>query len=96
MNKIASGWKAEFNYSKAENGRVWVIWDSNTYEVNKISEEAQYIHCSVVNRQMNVDCEMTVIYGYNTVEQRKILRDQLRKLSQTSSKPWILWGISML
>ncbi|XP_070054703.1 uncharacterized protein [Nicotiana tomentosiformis] len=35
---------------------------------------------------------MTVVYGYNTLEKRKELWQQLAGISHKVSKPWIIWG----
>ncbi|XP_059315534.1 uncharacterized protein LOC132066189 [Lycium ferocissimum] len=92
INRITPRWDHANNYTKAVNGRIWLLWDPNVYEVQVLAQEAQLIHCNVVNRQMQMECDMTIIYGYNTIEQRKELWDQLSRLSTQCSKPWILWG----
>lgn len=65
VKKITPGWKEEFNNSKAENGIVCILWDNNAYEVYKLDQEAQFINSNVVNRQLGLDCEMTIIYCNN-------------------------------
>ncbi|XP_070032704.1 uncharacterized protein [Nicotiana tomentosiformis] len=57
-----------------------------------LKKAAQIIHCSVVSRNQQIECEMTIVYGYNKVEQRRDLWQQLNSLSQTITKPWIIWG----
>ncbi|XP_019259570.1 PREDICTED: uncharacterized protein LOC109237691 [Nicotiana attenuata] len=42
-----------------------------------LKKETQIIHCLVVSRSQQIDCEMTIVYGYNTVEQRRDLWQQL-------------------
>ncbi|XP_070054867.1 uncharacterized protein [Nicotiana tomentosiformis] len=39
-----------------------------------------------------VDCEITTIYGYNTLEQRKQLWKTVKELSVRITKPWLLCG----
>ncbi|XP_060190867.1 uncharacterized protein LOC132620191 [Lycium barbarum] len=89
-DRIAPGWQAEYNYDYAVNGRLWVLWDTNVYEVTPLAKEAQYIHCAVKGKQIKVECHMTVVYGYNTVELRKPLWTHHQTLS--GNTPWIIWG----
>ncbi|XP_075091856.1 uncharacterized protein LOC142172006 [Nicotiana tabacum] len=90
--KIAPGWEFETNYASAVNGRVWILWDSVVYHIKSIQQEAQLLHYNVVSRNQAIDCDMTVVYGYNTIEKRKELCQQLAGISQKESKPWIIWG----
>ncbi|XP_019261721.1 PREDICTED: uncharacterized protein LOC109239590 [Nicotiana attenuata] len=80
--KIAPGWEFENNYASAVNGRVWMLWDSAVYYVKIVQQAAQLIHCNVVSRNQVIDCDMTVVYGYNTIEKRKELWQQLAGISQ--------------
>ncbi|XP_075079748.1 uncharacterized protein LOC107805067 [Nicotiana tabacum] len=89
---IATGWSSLNNYASANNGRIWVMWDDNNYQVTKIRENAQMIHCEVIENVGQVDCLMTIIYDFNTIEKRKCLWEELKTLAQGINKPWIVIG----
>ncbi|XP_060170305.1 uncharacterized protein LOC132601217 [Lycium barbarum] len=91
-NKIAPGWKMVHNYSHAINGRIWVLWDDNIYDVTVLSLDAHYVHCHITSRSLNIDCVMSVINGYNTVEQIKALWQALETLAPQCNRPWLIWG----
>ena len=68
MNGIAPGWKSLHNYNDAANGRIWIIWDDNWYDVQLINSTAQMIHCQVKERSKGFQFNLSVIYGFNTKE----------------------------
>ncbi|XP_019264955.1 PREDICTED: uncharacterized protein LOC109242565 [Nicotiana attenuata] len=81
---IATGWNSLYNYSSAKNGRIWVLWDTNNYQVVKLTETAQMMHCEITGSAYQTDCLVTIIYGFNTMEQRKGLWEDLKTLAQDS------------
>ncbi|XP_060212233.1 uncharacterized protein LOC132639857 [Lycium barbarum] len=91
LQSIAHGWGHLYNYTSASNGRIWVIWDTNQFTVATLREEEQLIHCQVQN-STNIDCHLTVIYGLNTIDQRKTLWGQLKDIAQGINTPWIICG----
>ena len=66
------------------------MWDERVFEVTLLAQGAQYAHCKVLSRDKEIDCCMTVVYGYNTIEQRKVLWNDIR--SMASPQPWLVWG----
>lgn len=78
------------NYASDKNGRIWVLWDTN--QATKIRENAQMIHCEVIEKAGQVDYLMTIIYGFNTIEQTKGLWEELKTPAQGINKPWIVIG----
>ncbi|KAG5583273.1 hypothetical protein H5410_053900 [Solanum commersonii] len=79
MNNIVPGWGHMNKYHSASDGRIWIIWDTNSYGVKKI-------------RLIDFECMLTVIYGYNTGEQRKPLWNALKALGPGNNIPWIISG----
>lgn len=70
-----------YNYSNANNGRIWLLWDGNVYQVDAIAQGVQYLHCNVLSGDKKVECCMIMIYGFNTVELRKnygLISEQLQ------------------
>ncbi|XP_060181958.1 uncharacterized protein LOC132611557 [Lycium barbarum] len=92
MQHIAPGWKSYNSYLFAENGRVWVLWDEKNLEVSFIKAVAQYIHCHIKSRTDGMECALTVVYGFNTIEQRRSLWADVQTFAQATSMPWIIGG----
>nr|XP_010312970.1 uncharacterized protein LOC104644590 [Solanum lycopersicum] len=92
MNGIAPGWKRMHNYNDAANGRIWIIWDDSWYDVQQINRSAQLIHCQVKERSKGFQFNFSVIYGFNTIEQRKSLWTDLNKMAQNVISPWLIIG----
>nr|XP_016506210.1 PREDICTED: uncharacterized protein LOC107824002 [Nicotiana tabacum] len=86
------GWNYATNYQDASNGRIWFTWDSQWYNVTILSVAAQFIHYLVQDRVGIVDCAVTAIYGYNTIEQIKQLWSGLKSIAAGITKPWLLCG----
>ncbi|XP_019253965.1 PREDICTED: uncharacterized protein LOC109232665 [Nicotiana attenuata] len=80
------GWNYATNYQDASNGRIWFTWDSQWYNVTILSVAAQFIHCLVQDRVGIIDCAVTAIYGYNTIEQRKLLWSGLKDIAAGDTK----------
>ena len=92
LRGIAPGWQVLHNYEDSANGRIWVIWDDNWYEVKKISSSAQMLHCQVNERSKGYQIMLTVVYGLNTTEQRKSLWKDLETLAQGITQSWLIVG----
>ncbi|XP_070028681.1 uncharacterized protein [Nicotiana sylvestris] len=75
---VAPNWGVQNNYLSAPNGRIWLLWDNNLYKIDKLREEAQLLHCQVTIIALDKPCVITVIYGYNTCEQRKNMWETLK------------------
>ncbi|XP_019255156.1 PREDICTED: uncharacterized protein LOC109233746 [Nicotiana attenuata] len=94
---IASGWNVLTNYQDALNDRIWILWDTNSLLVNGINYEAQMIHYQVKSRRSDIDCLLTVVYGYNGIEQRRTLWDTLQQLSVSIAVPWMItWDFNAM
>ncbi|XP_075099269.1 uncharacterized protein LOC142176100 [Nicotiana tabacum] len=89
---VAPNWGILNNYMSAINGRIWLLWDSRLYTVDMLKEEAQLLHCQVNIVESNKTCVITVIYGYDTCEERKSMRDALKTLAQGINIPWLIVG----
>ena len=92
LRGIAPGWQVLHNYEDSANGRIWVIWDNNWYEVKKISSSTQMVHCQVNERSKGYQIMLTVVYGLNTTEQRKSLWKDLENLAQGITQSWLIVG----
>ncbi|XP_075083648.1 uncharacterized protein LOC142167383 [Nicotiana tabacum] len=75
---------------KAVNDRIWLTWDPNVYRVNVERVEAQIIHYLVKGRLDGFESYLTLVYGFNTVDQRKELWTSLADISTQINKPWLI------
>ncbi|XP_070001898.1 uncharacterized protein [Nicotiana sylvestris] len=89
---ISPDWEILHNYICATNGRIWLIWDTRYYKVTLIRAEVQVVHCLVNGIIGDQECLLTVVYGYNTIQQRKQLWDNLIEIGHGVKKQWILGG----
>ena len=92
LKGIVPGWKMINNYNDSPNGRIWLVWDDNWYEVKLINSSAQFLHCQVNERSKDYQFIVTVVYGFNTVEQRKSLWKEMQTISQGVIQPWLIVG----
>ena len=69
LKGITPGWKMLHNYTDSPNGRIWFIRDDNWYEIKMINSSAQILHCQVNEKSKGYQFILTVVYGFNTVEQ---------------------------
>ncbi|XP_019241803.1 PREDICTED: uncharacterized protein LOC109221818 [Nicotiana attenuata] len=92
LKYIAPGWDILTNYREAKNGRVWLLWNSNILMVTKIRDDPQMIHSLVQSRQGDIQCYLTVVYGFNGLEQRKELWQNLQQIATIVTDPWLVAG----
>ncbi|XP_015158439.1 uncharacterized protein [Solanum tuberosum] len=89
---VFPGWHSLNNYSWAVNGRVWIVWNPNYYQITHIRSTSQSIHCLINGNNGTLVCFITVIYAYNSIEQRKVLWAELSSIEQMVDKPWLIAG----
>lgn len=92
FKNILPGQALQCNYQSAVNGRIWLTWDPKVYNIGIERVESQLIHCIVRGRLDGFKTCLTLIYGFNTVEQRKTLWRSLNDISVQMTKPWIIGG----
>ncbi|XP_062088802.1 uncharacterized protein LOC133795366 [Humulus lupulus] len=81
----------EFYNSPIVEGRLLIIWRKSFVRVLVIAESAQHVHCVVkMAGKVNAFC-LTFVYGFNAIEDRKILWYNLMQLSFPVS-PWLILG----
>ena len=84
LKGIAPGWKMLHNYTDSPNGRIWLVWYDHWYEIKMINSSAQMLHCQVNERSKGYQFILTVVYGFNTVEQRKSLWNEMEQWQKVS------------
>ncbi|XP_075088499.1 uncharacterized protein LOC142170480 [Nicotiana tabacum] len=90
--KVAPKWDRLTNYTEAINRRIWILWDAKSYEVQYIAKAAQLIHCQVTGKLNDMVCMLIVVYGFNTVDQRKTLWSQLEQMAPKIKMSWLICG----
>ncbi|CAA0382872.1 unnamed protein product [Arabidopsis thaliana] len=94
LSSTLPGWRLEANYSAAENGHIWVVWDPSI-SVICLKKSAQLMPCGVHVPATSQSFAVAFVYAYNTIIQRRSLWDDISSISQNSparSSPWILLG----
>ncbi|XP_070047137.1 uncharacterized protein [Nicotiana tomentosiformis] len=87
---ITPNWGIINNYSSAVNGRIWLMWDQGDYNITALKVEAQLVHCEVRDFSSNFQCVLTIVYGFNIVEERRSLWNTLKNISCNTNCPWLV------
>ena len=73
--------------------RIWVGWNSAKVNLNVILITQQLIHVTITSIDLSVHFEASFIYGYNTIQDRRALWKDLRRISSSiGDTPWISLG----
>ncbi|XP_058734051.1 uncharacterized protein LOC131605747 [Vicia villosa] len=86
---MGNRWKVIDNYSKHDNGRIWVLWDENKITVKVESMTDQMVHCGVYNTDGEFVHWITTIYPSNILDRRKELWKDMGNISKLQQGPWI-------
>ncbi|KAL0386496.1 UNVERIFIED_CONTAM: hypothetical protein Slati_4540000 [Sesamum latifolium] len=74
--------------------RIWLAWDEDFIDLNVVESGDQFIHCSAHIRSLHIHVLITVVYGVNDVMGRRVLWDDLNRISHTvHDVPWLWVGI---
>lgn len=76
-NNLGNIWSFLDNYSKHNNGRIWVIWDDSEIKVKYMSYTAQLCGVYSLNDEFMVWC--TVIFALNTLDKRRTFWKDIEK-----------------
>ncbi|KAL0455347.1 UNVERIFIED_CONTAM: hypothetical protein Slati_0873900 [Sesamum latifolium] len=73
--------------------RIWLAWDEDFIDLNVVESGDQFIHCSAHIRSLHIHVLITVVYGVNDVMGRRVLWDDLNRISHTvHDVPWLVGG----
>ncbi|XP_074328439.1 uncharacterized protein LOC141700297 [Apium graveolens] len=89
--KINKNWKWLFNYDHHYNGRVWVGWNSDVWDISLHSSSAQHMTCSAHFIEKNLHFLITFVYAYNEGADRNSLWKSLYSFS-SCLLPWCVLG----
>ncbi|XP_058741419.1 uncharacterized protein LOC131613795 [Vicia villosa] len=80
------------NYNHHVNGRIWITWDENKYNLQLVSSTDQYMHCGVYDKMGSFMFWLTGIYALNQLEKRRVLWKDMITLHQSIRGPWCAMG----
>ncbi|XP_058784375.1 uncharacterized protein LOC131659164 [Vicia villosa] len=80
------------NYNHHVNGRIWITWDENKYNLQLVSSSDQYVHCGVYDKMGSFKFWLTGIYALNQLDKRKVLWKNMITLHQSIRGPWCAMG----
>ncbi|XP_061362797.1 uncharacterized protein LOC133306487 [Gastrolobium bilobum] len=72
-------------------GGIWLMWHSSKVDIALLSKSVQFIHCRVSLPTGN-SFDFTAIYASPSQNVRNNIWEDLRKLSETMNRPWLLGG----
>ncbi|XP_074320099.1 uncharacterized protein LOC141656908 [Silene latifolia] len=90
--KISKKYKLSTNYDMHSGGRLWVLWNPATVQVQVLDSGAQFLHCSLLHITSQQMVMVTFIYAFNRAVERMELWDTLRHLSTGIGLPWVCLG----
>ncbi|XP_060183185.1 uncharacterized protein LOC132613154 [Lycium barbarum] len=90
--KMFGGWQSINNLDYHYNGRIWVNWKPEYYQVTPIKRTAQVITCEVKNIPQQMSFLLSFVYAFNTKDERKELWDTLMGIQRSNNQPWLLIG----
>ncbi|XP_074363513.1 uncharacterized protein LOC141704083 [Apium graveolens] len=89
--KINKNWPWLFNYDHHHNGRIWVGWNPNVWDISLLSKSSQFITCNARFIEKNLNFIVTFIYAFNDAIDRVPLWDYINSTCP-SSAPWAFLG----
>ncbi|CAN4105321.1 unnamed protein product [Withania somnifera] len=92
MRKTAPGWDIIDNSAYSTKGRIWIIWDPQMVTCTLMEMNKQYIHTEVVIEEMNIIFTFTAVYGLHTINDRRSLWAQLKRIHSGQQEPWLVMG----
>ncbi|XP_074278043.1 uncharacterized protein LOC141601646 [Silene latifolia] len=96
INKVHDGlgnnWKVAHNNSVHDGGRIWVIWDPAIFTVDIIAIEPRVIYSKVTSLQSGIVWWLSMVYGFNRVNERLSLWNSLAIMNTVAIGPWVVMG----
>ncbi|XP_070051572.1 uncharacterized protein LOC142173617 [Nicotiana tabacum] len=91
-NKIFGGWHYITNLESHYNGRIWILWRSDYFNVTLIERTTQVVTCEVKYIPMQVEFMVSFVYAFNTSEGKRELWNKLTQQKIRYDKPWLILG----
>ncbi|CAN1126970.1 hypothetical protein LINPERHAP2_LOCUS3738 [Linum perenne] len=70
---------------------IWLLWNETDFKIKILGSSHFFIHVQV-NWDSGKSCEATFVYASPFIQGRRALWDDLRRISASIAKPWVLMG----
>lgn len=87
-----SSWKSVHNFDLHPGKRVLIIWNPSFVSLNVVASSAQSIFCNINCLVTGRLSHLTAVYAYNTLEDRRLLWDEIVDQHSHISSPWMVLG----
>ncbi|XP_074305940.1 uncharacterized protein LOC141641166 [Silene latifolia] len=88
---VFSNYLLETNYAEHAGGRLWVLWNPITVDVQVLDRGDQFIHCSLLHHATQRKIVVTFVYALNRAVERLGLWNRLKHISN-GQLPWLCLG----
>lgn len=92
IERICRSWSSINNYRRAENGRIWILWNPKKVQITMLEDHEQEIHCELLDTHSGKGNQLIVVYALNTSSQRKGLWEFITSRTQSNQAPLIIGG----
>lgn len=75
-----------------ERGRIWLLWKEKMVQVHIVMAGDQLVHCKVKDKSSQFTCDITFVYGKNTIAERRNLWEQIRQIHNNMQEAWLVIG----
>ncbi|CAN1177346.1 hypothetical protein LINPERHAP2_LOCUS33056 [Linum perenne] len=72
-------------------GGIWLLWSDADVRIKILGSSRQFIH-ALIEWDTNKACEATFVYASPAIQGRRPLWEDLRNLSVSVRKPWVIMG----
>ncbi|XP_058751354.1 uncharacterized protein LOC131624433 [Vicia villosa] len=90
--KLGFEWDFIDSYEHHNNGRIWLTWNPNIWNMKAIDKTDQLVHAEVFSNTWVFSHYLTIIYAQNQLVNRKKLWDDIDIISRCTTGPWICVG----
>lgn len=87
-SKLFGGWEFVTNLSHHYNGRVWITWRPDCFQVVLISSIDQAVTGQVYHVKLRTTYLLTVVYAFNTQDERRSLWEYLEEMRIKLGVTW--------
>lgn len=91
-NKLLPNWHWYHNFDLNSRGRILVGYNPKMYHLIELDKAQQAMHFKVVNNHTQKQFVVTVVYGFNTIEERHSLWEFLLYQASMISEAWCVMG----
>lgn len=90
---LPNNFRWHFNYDSHPGGRIWVGWNPSVWNLQLLASSSQHITCTIFMHNNPTPFVISFIYGFNTIQERRVLWSDLAGVSQLAGDlPWVACG----